>query len=225
MIDLCFLHLFFSRIVVDPNNWYQSKVHNERWKKDQGRRRPKTWWRRHQRCMTNPRLQTRFSWWRSCSTWRWRRVEASLSISMNSTRKRVTWNLLRSISMTKSRRWFYYPVCQRPGMVSWWRWAIPLWYESWSWWCNGCISQQETRRKSSGSAETSRSALSVDQRGRPMNREKKKNDKSKSKSGRGYSKSRGTGCWAIERRGIFRGSAIKRRTGKAKAKRRILCMS
>jgi len=36
---------------------------------------------------------------------------------------------------------------------------------------------EEACKKSSGSAETSGSALSVDRRGRPMNREKKKNGK------------------------------------------------
>jgi len=44
---------------------------------------------------------------------------------------------------------------------------------------------EEARRKSSGLAETSRSAPSVDRRGRLMNREKK-NGKSKSKSGREF---------------------------------------
>jgi len=31
---------------------------------------------------------------------------------------RASWNLLRSISMTKSRRWFYCPIYQRAEMVS-----------------------------------------------------------------------------------------------------------
>ena len=60
----------------------------------------------------------------------------------------------------------------------------------------GVLLSKEARSKSwtSASAETLGSALSVDRRGRPMNREKKKNDKSKSKSGRDNSKSWGVRC-------------------------------
>jgi len=46
----------------------------------------------------------------------------------------------------------------------------------------GVLLSEEACKKSSGSAETSGSALSVDRRGRPMNRDKKKNDISRSKS-------------------------------------------
>jgi len=81
------------------------------------------------------------------------------------------------------------------------------------------------RRKSSGSAETSRSALSVDQRGRPMNREKKKNDKSKSKSGRENSMLRGVGCWRCGEKGHIQRDASRRRIEKAKVKRKITRMS
>jgi len=35
VIDPCFLHLFFFLVVVDPNNWYKSEVHNDGQKKDQ----------------------------------------------------------------------------------------------------------------------------------------------------------------------------------------------
>ena len=52
---------------------------------------------------------------------------------------------------------------------------------------------EEARGKLSGSAETSGSVLSVNQRGRSTNR-KKKNGRFKSKSGRGTSKSKGGGC-------------------------------
>jgi len=60
----------------------------------------------------------------------------------------------------------------------------------------GVLLSKEAHSKSwaSASAETLGSALSVDRRGRPMNREKKKNDKSKSKSGRDNSKSWGVRC-------------------------------
>jgi len=50
---------------------------------------------------------------------------------------------------------------------------------------------EEARRKSSVSTGTSGSALSVDQRWRSGNRDKKKNGRSKSKSGKGTSKSKG----------------------------------
>ena len=63
------------------------------------------------------------------------------------------------------------------------------------------VLSEKVRRKSSGSAETSESALSVDQRGRQMNRGKKKNDRSKFKSGRGISKSRGDECWQCDEKG------------------------
>ena len=46
----------------------------------------------------------------------------------------------------------------------------------------GVLLSEEVHKKSSGSAETSKNALSVDRRGRPMNRDKKKNDISRSKS-------------------------------------------
>jgi len=75
----------------------------------------------------------------------------------------------------------------------------------------GVLLSEEALRKSSGSAEISDSALSVDRRGRPMNRDKKKNDKSKSKSGRGNFKSRGAGVGGAVRRGIFRGLQMSRR--------------
>ena len=58
----------------------------------------------------------------------------------------------------------------------------------------GVFLSEEAHRKSLGLAETSRSALNIEKRGRPMNRKKKKNDRSKSKSERGNSKSKGTGC-------------------------------
>ena len=50
----------------------------------------------------------------------------------------------------------------------------------------GVLLSEKTRKKLSGSAETSGSALSVDQRGRLVNREKK-SGKSKFKTGRGNS--------------------------------------
>ena len=45
----------------------------------------------------------------------------------------------------------------------------------------GVLLSEEARRKSSGLAEASGSALSVDQRGKSGNRDKKKNARSKSK--------------------------------------------
>jgi len=58
----------------------------------------------------------------------------------------------------------------------------------------GVLLSEEVRRKSSESAETSGSALSVDRRERYGNRDKKKNRRSKSKYERGTSMSMGAGC-------------------------------
>jgi len=66
----------------------------------------------------------------------------------------------------------------------------------------GVLLSEEARIKSSGSAETSKSVLSIDRRGRSMNRDKKTNGKSK--SGRGNS-GQGCGCWwCSEKRHIQR---------------------
>ena len=88
----------------------------------------------------------------------------------------------------------------------------------------GVLLSEEVRKQSSWLVEISGSALSVDQRGRPMNKEKKKNDKSKSKLGRGTFRSRGVGCWRCGEKDISRGTA-SRRMEKEKAKRKIPCMS
>ena len=58
----------------------------------------------------------------------------------------------------------------------------------------GILLSKEARSKSSGSAKTSGSALSVNRIGRSLNREKKKNEKFKSKSRRENSKSRDAEC-------------------------------
>ena len=58
----------------------------------------------------------------------------------------------------------------------------------------GVLFSEEVHKKTSRSAETSGSALSVNLRGRSGNRDKKKNGRSKSKSGKGISKLRGTRC-------------------------------
>jgi len=55
----------------------------------------------------------------------------------------------------------------------------------------GVLLSEDACRKSSGFAETLRSTLSVNQRGRRRNKEKKKNERSKSKSGKDTSKLRG----------------------------------
>ena len=59
----------------------------------------------------------------------------------------------------------------------------------------GVLLSEEAHRKSLGSVETSGSALSVDQRGRSGNRDKKKNERSKFKPEKGTSNARGAGCW------------------------------
>ena len=86
----------------------------------------------------------------------------------------------------------------------------------------GILLSEEAHRKSSGEAKTSRSALSVDLRGRPMNKEKEKNNKSKSKLGRSNSKLKAPGIGGAVRMGILRTVSRRRMS---KAKRRILCMS
>jgi len=63
----------------------------------------------------------------------------------------------------------------------------------------GVLLSEEARRKSSGLAETSGSALSVDRRGTSGNRDKKKNGKPKSKSGKGTFKSRGQDVGGVVR--------------------------
>jgi len=65
----------------------------------------------------------------------------------------------------------------------------------------GVVLSEEAHRKPSGSAETPGSALSVDQKGRPGNRDKKKNGRLESKSGKGTSKSRGARCWRCSEMG------------------------
>ena len=64
----------------------------------------------------------------------------------------------------------------------------------------GVILSEEACRKSSGSAEKSGSALSVERRRKSMNK-KKKNRKSKSSPGRSKSRSRGAGCWYYSEKG------------------------
>jgi len=59
----------------------------------------------------------------------------------------------------------------------------------------GVLLSEEAHRKSSGSTETSGSTPSVDQRGRLVNRDKKKNGKSRSKSEKGIFKFRSFRCW------------------------------
>ena len=61
----------------------------------------------------------------------------------------------------------------------------------------GVLLSKEARKKFSGSAKISGSALSVDRGGRSENRYKKKNERSKSKLGRGISKSRAMGCGRV----------------------------
>ena len=88
----------------------------------------------------------------------------------------------------------------------------------------GILLSEEARRKSSRSTETSGSAMSVDQRRKTTNREKKKNGKSKSKSRKENSKLRPS-VGGVVIRGIFRVTASRKRTKKAKEKRKIMCMS
>jgi len=80
----------------------------------------------------------------------------------------------------------------------------------------GVLLSEEARRTSSGLAETSESALSVDRRGRLMNRKKKKN--AESKSGRGVSKSRGAGCWRCSENGHIQRDFKKKKEGEGKNK-------
>ena len=67
----------------------------------------------------------------------------------------------------------------------------------------GVLPNKKAHRKSSALAETSVIALSVDQRGRPMNRDKKKNGKSKSKSRRGFPRQGVPNVDGMVKKGIF----------------------
>ena len=81
----------------------------------------------------------------------------------------------------------------------------------------GVLLSEEARKKSSKSAETSRSALSVDRRGRSTKREK--NGKSKSKSRRRNSKSRGVRCWRCGKKGHIQRDYKQKKDGKGKSKK------
>ena len=71
---------------------------------------------------------------------------------------------------------------------------------------------EETCRKSSRLAETSKSALSVNQRGRPVNRKRKRIENP--------SPNRGVlGLGGVLKRGIFRRTTSRRRMEKAKERR------
>ena len=65
----------------------------------------------------------------------------------------------------------------------------------------GVFLSEVTRKKSSGLAETSGSALSVDRRVRSGNRDKNKNRRSKFISGKGISKLKGARCWRCSEMG------------------------
>ena len=82
----------------------------------------------------------------------------------------------------------------------------------------GVLLSEETRMKSLGSAEISGSALIVDQRGRPMNKDKKKNNKYKSKSGRCIFKSSGAGCWRCVEKGHIQRACKQKKDGEGKSK-------
>jgi len=85
------------------------------------------------------------------------------------------------------------------------------------------VLSKDVCRKSSGSTETSGSALSVDRRGRSTNREKMASpnpNQGEEIPSRGMS-----GVGDVVRRDIFRGTASRKKTKKAKVKRRIPCMS
>ena len=82
----------------------------------------------------------------------------------------------------------------------------------------GVLFSKEAHRKLSGSAETLGSLLSINRRGRPMNRDKKKNGKSKSKLGRCISKSRGAGCWWCSEKGRIQRDYKQKKDGEGKSK-------
>jgi len=84
----------------------------------------------------------------------------------------------------------------------------------------GVLLSEEARKKSSKSAETSRSALSVDWRGRSTNREKKKKVTSPNLNQEEKIPSRGvSGVGDVVRKGTFRGTTSRRRMEKAKVKK------
>jgi len=82
------------------------------------------------------------------------------------------------------------------------------------------VLSEEAHKKSSGLAETSGSALSVDRRGRPMNREEKMTNPDPNQ-GEVFPNLGVPGVGGAVRSGIFRGTATRRRMEKAKAKRKI----
>ena len=88
----------------------------------------------------------------------------------------------------------------------------------------GVLLNKEARKKS-GAAKTSGSALSVDQRGTPTNRDEKKNSRPKSKLGKVFPSQRVQNVSGAVKMGIFRGTASRRKMEKEKAKRRIPHMS
>ena len=75
--------------------------------------------------------------------------------------------------------------------------------------------------KSSGLAETSGTALSVDRRGVSVNRDNKKNERSKSKSGRGTFKLRGAGCWQCRKMGHIQRDYKQKKDGEGKRKEKV----
>ena len=129
---------------------------------------------------------------------------------------------MRSISMKKSGRWFYCPDYQRPRMVSWWQWAIPVRQEPWSLMMQWVTSQQRGVHEVIGVGWNISECPDVDQRGKPMNKDNKKNDRSKSKSTRGNSKSRSVGCWRCGEKGHIQRDCKQKNDGEGNSKEKVM---